>query len=256
MSWGSSTAAMNFSDTPPANKSHSIQALNAGLTRSLTLPYADIKLSSQGYHADKGLMLVFYSLLAKGLNATLNIEVIDRADIVKTLTEGQTDFHCELTPAWLGPHQEDVLWSDVYMETQNLLISRYPAPLIRSEADFNNLLISTTSNYRYPTLAEHFAEGRLKRIDAADDQQTFMTLFQDSRIDAAILKDIYFNYLYRKLPRHHRPTVIKHPYVIETIESRCALSKSSPLKLETLNQAINNINEQQLLTKYLDEHDF
>ena len=119
--------------------------------------------------------------------------------------------------------------------------------------DLEGKSIGIVQNYKYPLIEELISQGKINTLAVRNEQTNFMQLFRSSDVDAISFNEITYDYLYKKYSNKNKFPVLKHPLIIEFIEPKCAISKHSDLSLPEVNQAIDKMQSNKMISSYLNK---
>ena len=219
----------------------SADTLKYAIVSSQTLPLADITPVNGHYQVDteKGFLILLGKEISAALNMELKTSVLPRPDLVKALPEGQVDMVCYQTPAWTKDIADKVDWTEPFMGSKDILVSKSKTPDLENIDDLKGKTIGLIKHYSYP-LIDHLIESKdINPVYSLSEASNFIQLFKNPNLDAIVLKELTYEWLSLEQTSLVSNTHIKiHPLVIELIEPRCVLSRHKNLDLNKINQAI------------------
>ncbi len=225
-----------------ATKPNDPNTLRFGTLTSLSMPIANVFIGQSGIEvSDEGMHTEISQAIAKALNMTVHYVPTEREDALSYLMNGEIDVLCFMVPQWLGAPPSSVTWSKVFLRIQDILISRknHIAP-IRTLRDLQERNIGLVRHYRYPLLDNLIERQLTFPVYASNEQTNFFQLFKNNNIDAIVIKDITFEYLFNDLKGPLRDIkVMRHPLVVEFADMRCALSRHKAINIEQVNKGID-----------------
>lgn len=187
--------------------------------------------------------------IAEELNDDYSLVRIPRKRIPAQLSANKVDLICHNSMAWKHAFGDEVVWSKPLYTYANVLVGkkeiRHNWPEQVADAR-----IGTVENFFYSEFEPLFKTQTLFRSDAPSVLINLKKLLAD-RVDYIVMSEIEFNYHKAMYPELHRST-----FNIGKTEIRCSLSKKSPLSLQRLNRAIDQLTRkkvfQKIYSKYLD----
>ncbi|MDP5032466.1 MAG: ABC transporter substrate-binding protein [Paraglaciecola sp.] len=162
-----------MSDVYSATNKHLVISVNS----PGSMPYLYFDAKNQKY---AGLVVDFFvQLHEQGLFDT---EYIDSNQMrsEQFLLSGKADIYLA-NKAWLA-QADKFIFSEPIIQHATYLYSLSPFDESFSTTNLNNKLICTHQNFIYSGLTDSFAEKKIKRVDASD-QQTMATMFKNGRCD-------------------------------------------------------------------------
>ncbi|MBC7369978.1 MAG: transporter substrate-binding domain-containing protein, partial [Bdellovibrionaceae bacterium] len=147
------------------------------------------------------------------------------------LISGNISFICYTLEAWLPSVKEQVLWSDVIFNNQNLLVSLGAKP-ITSLKDLDKKRVGVVVNFYYPNLEDSFNKYQIFRENGPNNESNLQKLLH-GRVDYVVLSSLEYQYQKKLQPRLNA-----YDLGIDTFGVKCAVSKKSPLSVSKINQAI------------------
>jgi len=197
---------------------------------------------SSGLFIDMGIEL------GKRLQRPVEFAVLPRGRLDGKLAEGQVDVVCYNNENWAGDAAKEYHWSNPFFVQTNLVTYLKNAPGIvapKTVKDLKGQRIGTVLNFVYPSLEKYFADKTLIREDAGSGLANLEKM-QNQRLNYVIVNNLEFNYYRYRFPELH-----KAPFEFDKVDIKCATSKRSNLKIESVNQALVEMKKQGRLQKIL-----
>ena len=216
------------------------------LSNSLTMPLADISLVEGQYVVDEkqGELIDLGKAISLVLGIPIKIDAIPRNEIVNNLLNGQSDIVCYLIPQWLPNAASSVNWTEAFMQTRDILISKKSDLIIDQLSDLEGQSIGLIKHYRYPLLNDMLNRQLIHPIYSTSEANSFIQLFKNPDVDAIVLKELVFDWLAQKhAGLLKNSSITKHPLVIEFVEPKCAVSRYRSLNMDKINLGIQRFKE-------------
>lgn len=208
-----------------------------------TQPLADITFVNGQYHINKdsGFLVQLGIEMSHALGMELELSTLSRQAVDKALLKGQVDIVCYLTPEWTTPIADSVDWSESFMRSNDILVSRSQTSSIMKTDDLRGMHIGLIKHYNYPLLNTLLESNQITPIYSSSEASNFMVLFKNQKADAIVLKEL----TYKWLSQNHSRLVSRmhtqiHPLIIQQVEPQCAVSRHKKLNLTMINQGIRN----------------
>lgn len=199
--------------------------------------------------ATGGLIFEMSVAIAEELDDDYALVRIPRKRIPAQLNANKIDLICHNSMAWGHAFNDDVVWSKPLYSYANVLVGKKEI-LHNWPEQVADARIGTVENYMYQEFEPLFKTQTLTRDDAPSVLINLKKLLAD-RVDYVVMSEIEFNYHKSFHPQLHRSS-----FVIGKTDIRCSLSKKSPLTLQRLNRAIDQLTRkkffQKTFAKYLD----
>ena len=224
-------------------------AFTYSLSNSLTMPLANISFVEGHHQVDEkqGILIDLGHTISKALGMPIKIDAIPRNKIINNLLNGQSDVVCYLIPKWLPNAASSVNWTEAFMQTRDILISKKSDLIIDQLSDLEGQSIALIKHYRYPLLNDMLSRQLIHPIYSTSEANSFIQLFKNPDVDAIVLKELVFDWLAQKHSGLLKnSSVTKHPLVIEFVEPKCAVSRYRSLELDKINLGIQRFKEKHL----------
>lgn len=202
---------------------------------------ATIYYTKDGSHIRKsGILYLLGQYIAKYTQEPITYRVIKRLNANKLLANNQIQSLCYMTPQWLSLDKSQVIFSKPFMHNREILISRKPIPLIKEKRDLYNLTLGIIKGYHYPAIQDLIDNDYVQVELHQNEQNNFIALFQEDKIDAVVFKELAFKHFMQTMPNIvGRSSVVTHPLPLGELEVSCALSSASQHYLPKINAAID-----------------
>lgn len=210
--------------------------LRFALSEGLDMPLLELV---RGQPA-RGIVMDVGAALGQQLGREVQWRVLPRKRLAPALTAGEVDLLCSSNPAWL---QADVGWSQPLFANSDIIVVRAGQLPPASLAELAGKPLGTLLGFRYPVI-EQTLGAAFRRDDAANPVQNARKL-QARRVDYMVSNEI--SHLYQL--RHHAAFTGLNPRFLRIShdDTRCALSRRSPLNLPALDAAIGTLHQRGIL---------
>lgn len=217
-----------------------LKPLTYGLNNNDSPPFIffDKKASNQTVQGG-----VFFDLglaMGKQLHRPINFVMLPRGRLDASLADGIVDFVCYDTVIWSGKFAQKSYWSLPIFRQINYVVylkSLNPEKAVapKTYEDLKGKTIGTTLHFVYPSLEAYFRDGSIQREDA-DSGLANVTKLKFGRVQFIILNNLEYGHYKKANPRLERM-----PIELDPIDVKCAVSKKSDLKIDTINKAIKEM---------------
>ncbi len=181
----------------------------------------------------EGLQLDLAQALGRRLGREIVAQPVPRKRLAEALQRGEGDLLCDYQSDWLPG---DFAWSRPFLPDQALLVSAASAPAPAMLAALSGQPVGTVRGYVYPEMMQLLGSSFVR--DDAPDAVTNLRKLERGRTQHALTGRRVLSYQQRigefKLALHP-------PLVVSEVLAQCALSPSSPVKLDALNAAIRGL---------------
>lgn len=206
-------------------------------TNTRSLPWMKIENDqiTQGFIKDSA------DAIAAQLGYTAKVKAFPRKRLPAILNAGQADLLCFMRPEWITA---DVNWSDTMAWDADAIVTRRNTPAIKQISDLKHQAVNTVLGYSYPEIEKVLTEDFV-RFDGLSEDISLINL-TNGRNDFAVLSETYYRY---QLKTHPQRANLNTNYLLIGPKAplRCALAKKSTLKIEQLNQALDQLNKNRTL---------
>jgi len=214
---------------PAGAQGPAVRPLVMAVDNATEMPMARI----QGNRVLEGMTLELGQLLARPLQREPRFVAVPRRRLAEALLRGEADLVCGYLPAWLpGP----LRWSQPFFQQSEWLLTRADVPAPQRLADLRGQPIGTILGFVYPELSEALGGGFV-REDAPNAAANLRKLaagrMNHASASSRVLRHMQKEGLFQ--------AALHPPLVVASYTTQCALSPSSPVGVEALNQAIDRL---------------
>jgi len=148
-----------------------------------------------------GILFELFTRTADKVGMAPSFHILPRARVEQALHSHSIDVRCYIAPAWLSEAFSDYRWSVPLLTQRDLLVARERAPV--EVATLAGQSIGTVLGYSYPHLQRSFANGRLHRDDARN-QELVLKKLEAGRYDYAVSSEVALNWFNLQRPAERR----------------------------------------------------
>jgi len=217
------------------------------------MPVGRLAHESTGLRLVDGFMLRWYEALGQALGLPLEQVVRSRRRLDASLLSGEADVLCLLHPEWVpSAERRRMRWAqEPFLQVIEQIVAGPGVPLPRTLEDLQGERIGTVLGFSYPQLQPLFADGRLIRDDAPNEESLAAKLLKGhSRY--AVLEQAQLNHLSHASMQgaQLRPTGLG----VQPFEAFCALSPKGRVSLDAFNAAQSRLLQNAQLRARLQGH--
>lgn len=184
---------------------------------------------------------IFFDLareMGKQLKRPFDFVLLPRGRLDARLAEGQIELVCYDNEVWAGEYGDKYFWSiPIFRQTEFVvsLAGVKGVKRLHSIKDLKGQRVGTVLHFIYPNLNQYFEEGSIHREDAGSGMANLAKL-NSQRVPYIILNNLEYAYYKKQYPR-----LQKAPFLVNSIDVKCAVSKKSDIKVEQINMAIREM---------------
>lgn len=215
-----------------------------GVNMDYAMPLVQIKNESGNSELTRGILKDLGEALAKELKVTPKWFLLPKRRVAPALSSGRVDILCHLNEVWQPKIKDDVWWSNKLYRSSNVLVFSKDHQ-VTSIKEIYNEPVGVVLNFIYTGLDPLFKTGTLKREDGPNNLANIHKLLK-GRINYIVMSNLefaYYGYLF--------PSLNSLDLDMDVVQTKCAVSKKSPLKIEDVNRAIATIHRNGVLSKIL-----
>lgn len=200
------------------------------VTESATLPLALVERQPGGaMRLAGGILLDWQQALARGLGRPAEVVIVPRRREEAAIAAGEADVRCTMSPEWVSPAARgDYLWPAPWLQVREVLVGPPGTAAIRDESAFNGQRVGTVAGYHYPSLAPHFAAGRLVRDDAPTEAAALGKL-QRGHVRLGVMREMDLRYLQQRQTGAQR--LESAAFVVNAVPMHCGLARTGRVGL-------------------------
>ncbi len=185
--------------------------------------------------------------LGKELNAEISWYLLPKRRVAPSLSSGKIDILCHLNEVWQPAIKDDVWWSHKLYRSSNIIVYLKEQPLTSLKEIYGEQ-VGTVLNFIYKGLDPSFESGALKREDGPNNVANIKKLLK-GRINYIVMSNLEFAYYHNMYPPLRSADL-----AMDEVNTKCAVSKKSKLKIEDVNKAIAKITRNGSLNKILNSY--
>lgn len=193
--------------------------LRVSVSTAWNLPIAQV----EDDRLRSGILMDLYQAIGQKTGLPIAPVVLPRKRIDGAVARGAIDLRCHIHPKWMDS-PDNYAWSKPLFTLRDVLFAHEGTPALESIAHIPaGTPISTTLGYAYPKLDALFADGRLRRDDAVEEEKVLLKMTAD-RTPYGLVNSLALDWYRKKVPDHKLA-----PWVLE-IDSQpihCAAPKNA-----------------------------
>lgn len=220
------------------------QVLRYGVNSNYAMPLLGLTRLPQGQVLQEGILKDLGLALAKELKCEPQFILLPKIRVAENLKAGSVDILCHLNEVWQPAIKNDVYWSDALYESRNLIVHIDSKPIKRI-SDLYGARVGTVLNFIYQNLDPYFAKKQILREDAPTNESNIQKILK-GRIDYLVMSNLEFDF-YKRI----YPNLDAVDLNMDSVQTKCALSKKSSIRQESFDKAIFNIQTTGVLRKIL-----
>ncbi|OWQ93122.1 hypothetical protein CDN99_01050 [Roseateles aquatilis] len=227
---------------PAAHPHAHLAPMTMLVDRAADMPFAHIV----GDHVHGGIHRDLAHAIAGRLGRTVHLHAVPRKRIGPMLREGRSHWSCALLPEWLD---EPVEWTQPFLPHAGVVVTRTDSPRPRTLEDLAGQPIGVVKGYAYPELERALGPSFVR--ENADSAKAVLRMLELGRMQHASLNQQYLEYQLR----HGHSRLSLHPYLLTGgYETRCAVSRHSPVTARQLDDVIRSLRADGTLARILQRY--
>ncbi|WP_413557152.1 substrate-binding periplasmic protein [Bdellovibrio sp. HCB209] len=216
-----------------------------GVNMDYAMPLVQLQTENNSTTLEGGILKDLGTAIAKELKVTPKWFLVPKRRVGPNLSTGKIDILCHLNEVWQPAIKNDVWWTNKLYASSNVLVFLKDNKRITSVKDIEGEDVGVVLNFIYTSLDPHFQSGTIKREDGPNNLANIKKLLK-GRIHYIVMSNLefaYYNSLY--------PPLQSADLGMDSVLTKCAVSKKSSLKIEDVNKAIAAITRSGTLDKIL-----
>lgn len=171
--------------------------LRVSVSTSWNLPIAQV----EDNRLQSGILMDLYQAIGQRTGLPIDPVVLPRKRIEGAVVSGAIDLRCYIHPKWTGA-SDDYEWSKPLFKLRDVLFAHEGTPALEAIARIPaGTPISTTLGYAYPKLDALFADGRLRRDDAVEEEKVLLKMTA-GRTPYGLVNSLALDWYRKKVPAH------------------------------------------------------
>ncbi|WP_246845436.1 ABC transporter substrate-binding protein [Bdellovibrio sp. NC01] len=211
------------------------ESLKIGVNSDYAMPLIKVKNTETSRELQSGILKELGSEIANELERKPQWMLLPKRRVAPALIAGDVDVICHLNEVWQPAIRNDVWWSQELYRSNNVIVTLKDTKTPRSIKDLHGKRVGTVLNFIYTNLDDDFKKGLIQREDGPSNESNVQKLLHH-RLNYVVMSNIEFQY-YKK----SYPNLVDVDFGLDSIMTKCALSKKSKISLSALNRAIENI---------------
>lgn len=217
-------------------------SLYVGINSNYTMPLVEIKNPLHNPEVERGILKDLAEAISQELKMKPVWLLLPKNRIAPSLLSGDVAIVCHLNEVWQPKIKNDVLWSQELYTSTNVIV-HLGKKNIHKVSDLYGERIGTVMNFIYQHLDDEFAKKKITREDGPNNEANIRKLTH-GRISYIVMSNLEFEY-YNNI----YPNLESSDLKMDSVETKCALSKKSPITLRQLNHAIDVIKKMALFKR-------
>ena len=205
-----------------------------GINSNYTMPLVDIKNPLYNPDIERGIL----KDLAEAIFSELKIKpiwiLLPKNRVAPSLVSGDVSIVCHLNEVWQPKIKNDVYWSQPLYISTNVVVHLGKKP-ITTVKDLYGEYIGTVTNFIYQKLDDEFTLKKIIREDGPNNESNINKLTH-GRLNYIVMSNLEYEF-YKDI----YPTLEAADLKMDSVETKCALSKKSTITLHQLNKTIDTI---------------
>jgi polar amino acid transport system substrate-binding protein len=215
-----------------------------GVNSNYTMPLVEIKNPSMGPELERGILKDIGEAIFSELKIKPVWLLLPKNRVAPSLIAGDVAIICHLNEVWQPKIKDDVYWSQPLYTSTNVIVHLGKKPITKIK-DLRGERIGTVVNFIYQKLDDEFTSKKIIREDGTSNETNIQKLTH-GRVNYIIMSNLEFNY-YNGIYPQLEASDLK----LDSVETKCALSKRANISLAQLNKAIDTIKKNGTLQKIL-----
>ncbi|WP_413290650.1 substrate-binding periplasmic protein [Bdellovibrio sp. HCB337] len=215
-----------------------------GVNVNYTMPLVEIKNPLFNPEIESGILKDLAEAITQELKLKPVWLLLPKNRVAPSLLSGDVAMVCHLNEVWQPKIKKDVYWSQELYTSTNVIVHHGKKP-INKASDLYGERVGTVMNFIYQNLDNEFAKKKIIREDGPNNEANIRKL-KYGRINYIVMSNLEFDY-YKKI----YPTLESADLKMDSVETKCALSKKAPITLQQLNRAIDTIKKNGTFQKIL-----
>ncbi|WP_158228859.1 substrate-binding periplasmic protein [Chitinimonas sp. BJB300] len=199
-----------------------------------------------------GLIKDIGDLIAGQMNEEKAYVVLSRKRIDPALQKGEVDLVCYLNPAWTSVAPQLHWTDDVVPQTEVVVVDRNRAEKVRNMEDLKGMRLGLIHGFHYPQLVPLIVVGKIKPVYENDHLSNYK-LLEQKLVDGVVSSDLQVAYHQRNTAPGTQAQGVS-ALVLSAMPTFCAVPKASPIKVERVMQAVQQLKAQGAFDKLINRY--
>lgn len=214
-----------------------------GVISDYAMPLLKLKNTENTRELQGGILKDLGLEIAKELERTPQWSLLPKRRVAPALIAGDIDFICHANEIWQPVIRNDVLWTQELYRSNNVIVFFKQTKALKNIKELHGKRVGTVLNFIYTSLDDEFQKGAIQREDGPSNESNIQKLLHN-RLNYIVMSNIEFQY-YKK----SYPDLVDVDFGLDSVMTKCALSKKSKISLSALNRALENIKKSGTLEK-------
>lgn len=215
-----------------------------GVNVNYTMPLVEIKNPLFSPELENGILKDLSEAIAQELKLKPVFLMLPKNRVAPSLVAGDVAMVCHLNEVWQPKIKNDVYWSQALYNSTNVIV-HLGKKTINKVSDLYGERVGTVLNFIYQNLDKEFNNKKIIREDGPNNEANIRKL-NYGRLNYIVMSNLEFDY-YKKM----YPTLEAADLKMDSVETKCALSKKAPITLRQLDRAIDTIKKNGSFQKIL-----
>ncbi|MDN3576369.1 transporter substrate-binding domain-containing protein [Chitinimonas viridis] len=211
-----------------------------------------VEFAPGSYKPTGGLIKDMSELIARQMGVKASYVVLSRKRIDLALTRGEVDLLCFANPAWTSLADKLHWTEEIVPQVERVMMDKTRAARTNNVNDLKGMRIGLIHGFHYPAIDPLILTGDIKPVYEKDHESNFKLLERDA-VDGLISADLQIAHYLRNPPASGRPFGMSN-YVVSSTPTHCAVPKASPIKVERVMQAVQQLKAQGAFDKLLNQY--
>jgi polar amino acid transport system substrate-binding protein len=225
-------------------KENSVTSETYGVNSDYALPLLSIKRIQNTQQVDSGILKDLGIALYKELNLSPEYVLLPKKRVAPSLISGYVNIVCHLHESWQSRIVSDVYWSHDVYRSSNVVAFIGNKPIHKLQ-DLAGQRVGGVLNFVYVDAEPYFANKTILRENGPNNESNIQKLL-NARINYVIMSNLEYDY-YKKI----YPNLDRADFEMDALNTKCALSQKSKIKIEDLNKAIATLKKNGTLERIL-----
>jgi polar amino acid transport system substrate-binding protein len=216
-----------------------------GVNTDYAMPLVELKRTQQDpAELECGILKDLGEAIFKELGLKPLWFLLPKRRVAPSLISGDVSIICHLNEVWQPAIYKDVYWSKELYQSTNLIVFVGKKP-IKKIKDLYGERIGVVLNFIYQSLDAYFKSGDIIRENGPNNESNVQKLLH-GRLQFAVMSNLEFEFFKKTYPNLESVDL-----GMDTVMTKCALSRKSKITIEQLNKAIDTIKRNGTLEKIL-----
>lgn len=214
-----------------------------GMNADYALPLLSIKRIQNTQQVDSGILKDLGHAIFKELHLTPEFVLLPKKRVAPSLISGSVNMVCHFHQNWQAKMVDDVYWSQDLYRCSNVIVFIGNKP-IHKLLDLTGQRVGGVLNFVYVDAEPLFAAKIFVRENGPNNESNIQKLL-NARINFIIMSNLEYEY-FKKI----YPNLDRADFEMDILNTKCALSKKSNIKITDLNKAIATLKKNGTIERF------